>query len=375
MITWNVFPTALGPCGVAWRGERVLAVQLPGRSEDEVRGDLLQRLDDEAREGCPPKSGASLVARIQRHLDGTPDPFRDVKLELDGISDFSRDAYRAARRVSAGKTLTYGELAAWCGRPGSARAVGRAMARNPVPLIVPCHRILATDGELRGFSAPGGVQTKLRMLTVEGADLSPLARAGTRALRRADPRLGAVVRRVGRFELCDMPASDPFTALAQSIVHQQVSMAAGRTIFGRVRDVLGGEVSPGRIVDTAFDDLRSAGLSRQKASYMLDLARRTLDGSLPLERLERMDDERVIEVLTAVKGLGRWSAEMYLIFHLRRLDVLPVGDLGLRRGVQRIYDLEEAPGPAQVGEIATSWIPYRSIATWYLWRAQDAGGL
>jgi methylated-DNA-[protein]-cysteine S-methyltransferase len=376
MTTIHIFTTALGSCGIAWRDDRVCAIQLPGRHETEVREELSRRIHGELREVATPRGAhAKLVTRVQRHLDGTPDPFTDVELDLDGASEFSRQVYAEARRIPPGRTSTYGELADRCGQPGAARAVGRAMSHNPVPLVVPCHRVLAGDGELRGFSAPGGVQTKLRMLTVEGADQARLALPGPRVLCRSDPTLGAVIRRVGPYTLDEVPSTDPFTALTQSIVHQQVSMAAGRTIYGRLRDVLGGRVTPRRVAATTPDDLRSAGLSRQKSSYIVDLASRTLDGSLPLKRLERMDDERVVEVLTAVKGLGRWSAEMYLIFHLRRLDVLPVGDLGLRRGVARAYGLGENPAPDRIREIAAAWIPYRSIATWYLWRAQDSGGL
>lgn len=372
MIHIRVFPSPLGPAGLAWRDGRVCALELPGASEQEVGLRLRARASGlgPVTDGGP-EGAEELVRRIQRHLDGQPDRFADVPIDLDGLSPFTQRVAEEARRLAPGETITYGGLAARCGRPGGARAVGRVMSRNRIPLLVPCHRVLGSDGELRGFSAEGGVRTKLRLLTVEGADLGALSRAGPARLRRTDPLLGRVIRRVGGYGLTGEVSGDPFTALAKSIVHQQVSMAAGRSIFASLSQVLGGEVTPERVAGTAEGELRGAGLSRQKASYLGDLARRAVDGSLPLERLSRMDDERVIEVLTAVRGLGRWSAEMFLIFHLRRLDVLPVGDLGLRKGLRDLYSLPDLPQPAEARELGAKWSPYRTVATWYLWRWLD----
>lgn len=376
MIKSSLFPTSLGTCGIAWNTGRLRALVLPGPQEEETREHLARVAGSD--EISPQVSAAAqkLTARIQKHLDGSPDPFLDVPLDLSEVPDFSRKVYLKSRKVAPpGQTVSYGQLAARCGRPGGARAVGAAMARNPIPLVVPCHRVLGSDGELRGFSAWGGVRTKLRLLTIEGADQSQLAKPGPRVLKRADPKLAPVIRRVGAFALADTPKDDAFTMLARSIVHQQVSMAAGRTIFERARNAIGGDITPANFHDVPFEELRSAGLSRQKASYLLGLAESVLEGELPLDRLEVMDDEEVIEKLTACRGLGRWTAEMYLIFHLRRLDVLPVGDLGLKKGVQRLYGLPEIPTVERIREIAEPWIPYRSLATWYLWRSLDAGGL
>jgi 3-methyladenine DNA glycosylase/8-oxoguanine DNA glycosylase len=185
---------------------------------------------------------------------------------------------------------------------------------------------------------------------------------------------------VGRLRLLDSGGQrrgDPFTALAEAIVHQQVSMKAAATIFGRLRRALGGRAAldPGRLLRARPDQLRAAGLSRQKAGYLRDLAEKTLSGALQLERLERMDDEQVIRQLTRVKGIGRWSAEMYLIFRIGRLDVLPTDDLGLRKGAQQLYNLRQLPTAATLGRLARPWVPFRTIATWYLWRSLDAGGL
>lgn len=374
MARTYLYQTPFGTCGLAFTGKGICAVELPLDSDER----LVERLGLHGEPATElPSSVAEASSRMQGHLEGAPDTFAGVKLDLSACPPFARKAYAAARRVKPGRTISYQELATRCGSPGGARAAGRAMAQNPVPLIVPCHRVLAAGGGLGGFSAHGGISTKLRLLAMEGADLKLVALAGARQLAKADPGLAPIIRRAGAFRLLDHRRGDPFTALAESIVHQQVSMKAGATIFGRLLTLAGEErtLSPARVLSAGADDLRGAGLSRQKQSYMLDLARKTTGGELELARLEHMDDEPIIRMLTTVKGIGRWSAQMYLMFRLGRLDVLPVDDLGLRKGVQRLLDLPELPASKRIEEAAAAWAPFRSIATWYLWRSLEAGGI
>ncbi len=364
--TWR-FPTALGICRIAYSAHGVSGLQLEAPAAPPV-----------AQAGPPPPAWVLLAARaVQRQLEGEDGGMQDVVLNLRGCPPFSRKVYRRLRRLPPGQTTSYGALARACGSPGGARAVGRAMAANPVPLLVPCHRVLAASGGLGGYSGAGGVVTKLRLLAMEGADLSGVARAGVRELGAADPLLGGVIRRVGPFRLAWQQRADHFTALAESIVHQQVSMKAGATIFGRLRALAGGgdRLSPQRVLALGPQALRGAGLSQQKAAYVLDLAARVRGGALPLARLHRLDDEAIIATLTQVKGIGRWSAQMFLIFRLGRLDVLPLDDLGLRKGAQRLYGMPALPGPAALTKLGERWRPFRSIATWYLWRSLEAGGL
>ncbi len=366
-----LFETQLGTCGLAFTSKGICDIELP-QDDDERLAERLLRHGDPAAE--LPSSVAEAASRIQRHLDGRADSFAGVKLDLAGCPPFARKAYAAARRVKPGRTISYADLATRGGSPGGARAAGRAMATNPTPIIVPCHRVLAADGGLGGFSAHGGVATKLRLLTMEGADLKQVARAGVRLLARSDPGLAPIIRQAGRFRMLERQKEDAFTALAQSIVHQQVSIKAGSTIFGRLLALAGdaGTLHADRVLAAGADELRGAGLSRQKQSYMLDLAQKTNSGELELARLDQMDDAPVIRKLTSVKGIGRWSAQMYLMFRLGRLDVLPVDDLGLRKGVQRLLELPELPSPKRIEEAAEAWAPYRSIATWYLWRSLEA---
>jgi DNA-3-methyladenine glycosylase II len=166
--------------------------------------------------------------------------------------------------------------------------------------------------------------------------------------------------------------TDAYGTLVRSIVGQQLSTRAAATIFGRVLDLFGGKVpTPAELIATDPEALRTAGLSRAKVAYLRDLAERVEDGELDLDHLAQLSDAEVSEQLTAVKGIGQWSADMFLIFYLGRPDVLAVGDLGIRRAVERLYELPEIPDPKTLERIAEPWRPFRSLACLYLWTSLD----
>jgi DNA-3-methyladenine glycosylase II len=199
-------------------------------------------------------------------------------------------------------------------------------------------------------------------------------------LAGADPTMAALIERVGKIDLAtrlrrrkeERPA-DAYGALLRSIVGQQLSTKAARTIYLRVLDLFGGTApSPEQLLEAREEDLRAAGLSGRKTEYVRDLASHVLSGELELERLDELGDEEVIEEIVAVRGLGRWTAEMFLIFHLERPDVLSGGDLGIRKAIQIEYGLEEMPPPKRVLEIGEPWRPYRSLASLYLWESLAA---
>ena len=188
-------------------------------------------------------------------------------------------------------------------------------------------------------------------------------------LRRSDPVLGRIVRRVGPCRLTVDRRTAPFAALVESILYQQLTGKAAATIHDRLLALCGRPTPrPEDILRATDAELRAVGLSRQKVGYLRDLSRRVQDG-LPLHRLSRLPDEGVIEALTAVKGIGRWTAEMYLIFRLGRLDVLPVDDYGVRKAMQRAYRKHTLPKADWMRKTAEPWQPYRSVASWYLWRS------
>jgi DNA-3-methyladenine glycosylase II len=188
-----------------------------------------------------------------------------------------------------------------------------------------------------------------------------------RLLARRDPILRDLMRMHGPCRLAARQHADPFKALTRAIVGQQLSAKAAATIFSRFESLFDAFPTPPQVLAVPDDRLRGVGLSSQKLGYLRDLCRRIVEGELPLDVLDRMDDEAVIENLMQVKGIGRWTAEMFLIFRLQRPDVLPVGDLGIVRAVQRAYKLRKAPTPDRLTRIGEAWRPYRSVACWYLW--------
>jgi DNA-3-methyladenine glycosylase II len=201
-----------------------------------------------------------------------------------------------------------------------------------------------------------------------------------RELAAADPRMAALIERIGKIDLATLlrrrseerPA-DAYGALLRAIVGQQLSTKAARTIHGRILELFGGATPPPeRLLDAREDELRAAGLSGRKVEYVRDLATHVVSGELELERLGELSDEQVIEEIVAVRGLGRWTAEMFLIFHLERPDVLSGGDLGIRKAVQVEYGLDEMPPPQRVLETGEPWRPHRSLASLYLWESLAA---
>jgi DNA-3-methyladenine glycosylase II len=196
-------------------------------------------------------------------------------------------------------------------------------------------------------------------------------------LAASDPTMAALIERIGKIDLATRLArrkeerpNDAYGALLRAIVGQQLSTKAARTIYGRVLELFDGSTpSPEQLLEVDQTDLRAAGLSGRKVEYIRDLASHVIAGELELERLDQLDDAEVIEEIVAVRGLGVWTAEMFLMFHLERPDVLSGGDLGIRKAVQIEYGLEEMPPPAKVLEIGEPWRPHRSLASLYLWES------
>jgi DNA-3-methyladenine glycosylase II len=201
-----------------------------------------------------------------------------------------------------------------------------------------------------------------------------------RALAASDPTMAALIERVGEIDLKTRLArrseerpADAYGALLRAIVGQQLSTKAARTIYLRVVELFDGRTpAPERLLEASEEELRGCGLSGRKVEYIRDLASHVLSGELELERLDELSDEKAIEEIVAVRGLGQWTAEMFLIFHLERPDVLSGGDLGIRKAVGIEYGLDEMPPPLRVLEIGEPWRPHRSLASLYLWESLAA---
>ena len=203
----------------------------------------------------------------------------------------------------------------------------------------------------------------------------PFSTEAMEHLKAADPVMAGIVDRVGPLDLEARRRGRPedsYGALVRSITGQQLSVKAARTIYLRVADLYGGRTpTPVELIATDPEDLRTAGLSYAKAAYLRDLAERVEDGRLELERFPELDDATVSAELTAIKGVGQWTADMFMMFHLGRPDVLPVGDLGIRNAARLEYRLRKLPSPDRLRRLARPWRPYRTLACVYLWESLD----
>jgi methylated-DNA-[protein]-cysteine S-methyltransferase len=384
-----VVETLLGPLGLVVGAQGLKRVFLPDATDRErarasVLGALAElQLAPAAADGV----AASWGARMAAHLRGERVVYDDLPLDQSALTPFTRAVYDETRRIPPGETRTYTALRDALGR-GSARAIGVAMARNPTPIVVPCHRVIAVGGA-GGFSAPGGLATKAALLSLEGGSLDDVEHAmARRHLARVDPALAPLVRA----RACDLPVRSRgglFRTLVRAITGQQLSGKAAATIFGRLEVRLGAS-SPsgtpswssddltrwrdaaGRLLALSDEALREIGLSSAKSRAVRGLAQAVHDGTVDLASLERAPDAHVVEELVKLRGIGRWTVEMLLMFELGRPDVLPVDDLGIRKGAQRVYRLRELPGNDQLNELAEKWRPFRSIGSWYLWRSLEA---
>jgi DNA-3-methyladenine glycosylase II len=190
-------------------------------------------------------------------------------------------------------------------------------------------------------------------------------------LLRRDPVLAALIRKHGECGLAKAQRTEHFSALVRAITGQQLSTKAAATIFSRLVALMPDGVTPAALSSLTDEQMRAVGMSRQKISYFRDLCDKASSGVVPLDALDALSDEEVITALTAVKGIGRWSAEMFLMFRLHRPDVLPVDDLGIVNAVKNVYKLRKRPTAERIRKLGEAWRPYRSVASWYLWRSLD----
>ncbi|HEY2031008.1 MAG TPA: methylated-DNA--[protein]-cysteine S-methyltransferase [Myxococcales bacterium] len=373
-----LFETRAGPLRLRWSERGLTAIEMPELTGREVRAQLLRQ----KAEPAPPPFVKEAAAALKQHLNGSPRDLSQLTLDLSVLTPFQAKVYEAARSLPSGRTATYGEIAAKLGKPGASRAVGQALGKNPFLIAVPCHRVLGAGGSAGGFSAPGGVIAKQRLLALEGVriavdhglDYDPVAAVDH--LKAKDKKLARYIDKVGPFR--GRPAGisgTPFQSLAESIVYQQLTGKAAATILARVVALFHPRrfPEPQDVLEMADEKLRSAGLSRAKTLALKDLAQKTLDGVVPptVAELESLSDQEIVDRLTEVRGIGPWTVEMMLIFRLARPDVLPVTDYGVRKGFALVQKSKELPSPAALLEYGERWRPFRSVASWYLWRVLD----
>ncbi|HOI89860.1 MAG TPA: methylated-DNA--[protein]-cysteine S-methyltransferase [Candidatus Rifleibacterium sp.] len=387
------FETESGHAAVCFIDDAVKAVFLPERSLKNLQKRCREAFSGAVTADILNSRQKNCVDQIQKYFAGEEYDLRRIKLDLEDIAEFARRVYEELIKVGPGATVSYGQLAEMCQKPGAARAVGTAVGRNPLPLLIPCHRVINSDGRLGGFSAGGGTELKAWMLRREGLNLSPSdplrvlppavfadtdIKAAIACLTKADRQLGDFIKKAPAFNLVADEFSSPFMALLETIVYQQLTGKAAATIFKRLLHLFSGgdSINPLDLIRASDEELRSAGLSGSKIAAARDLAEFAVSGKLPdLEQMHRMSNSELIEKLTAIRGIGRWTVEMLLIFKLGRVDVMAPDDYGLRKGLAVIRGTPgNLPTPKELARQSLSWQPYRSIAAWYLWRASEAAG-
>jgi len=372
------------------RVETVLGGWRVTGTADGLTGVALERAEPDPAAARPPATPmpwfSDAADRIRRHLAGEPVTYDDLPRVVPS-RPFEARVHAALARVRWGETITYGELAERAGSPGAARAVGAVMARNPLPLVIPCHRVLPAGGGLGGFSAPGGTATKFRLLHLEDAHPgSPavgavaslgeplMADAAHHWLASIEPRLAPLLERHGVWRPTPRFPSQPFAALAQAVVYQQLAGAAAAAIFRRLQGLF--HVSedafptPEELAAKSLTELRGPGLSAAKAGTLLALARRAgADGDLGAAFLEDGPWDRVADALLSIRGVGPWTVEMFGIFHRGHPDLLPVGDLGIRRAAGQLFGDGREMTTARLARLGQRWRPFRTVVTWHLWRS------
>lgn len=382
-VAGTAFTSPIGRCGITWGQDGVRSVHLPEATPAALRALLRADTDDTlVSEEAAPDEVRDTIARIVGVLSGADDDLRSVRLDLSSVRPFARTIYDTVRTIGPGHTATYGEVAHLAGfaPSGMARAVGRAMGSNPCPILVPCHRVTAANGRLGGYSATGGMALKVRILLAEArgeAAAGPPDYDVAQAiadLSTADPKLAALIETVGPGGPRLRPIGTTVSALSEAIVSQQLNGRAAAAIFARVCALFPKPLdgpTPIGLLDLSDDVLRGAGLSGSKLAALRDLARRALAGEIPeLDELAGMTDDEVVAALTHVRGIGRWTVEMLLIFRLGRPNVLPVDDFGVRAGLARI-DGRSKVTAKELAARGDAWHPWRSVASWYLWQAAD----
>lgn len=327
-----------------------------------------------------PKEGhdatSELGQKLLKHLAGTSQDFSDVPLSHHNLTDFAAGVYQTARTIPAGSTATYLDLAKTLNNPGAVRAVGGALGKNPFLIVVPCHRILASGGKMGGFSAPGGCHTKEILLAAEGYGTESLFQDDQMEAAQAHlsecPRLGPIIEKAGPCPLKPLYPNSPFGALARAVLYQQLAGSAAKAIEDRVKK-LGSAPFPTaqELAKLSYEGLRGAGVSGPKIRTLKTLAQAVLEGELQPETLHLLPNSQVEAEVSKIKGLGPWSARMFLLFHLGRRDVFPVKDLGIRKGFQELFGGKDLPKPGTMERRSKRWRPYRSLASWYLWRSLE----
>lgn len=317
------------------------------------------------------------VKKIEQYFEGKNVDLTSCPLDFALCTSHQKRVLEELLKIPRSQTLTYGEIAKNMSSKGY-QAIGSAVGSNPLAPVVPCHRVLARGGAPGGFSSHGGLVTKEKLLRLEGKALyrTPIksffdqdfdAKAAKRSLLKLAPELKVVVDQAPDFDPGKSRPEAPLRALAKSIVYQQLSGKAAATIWGRVCAIGGKNLE--NVTQLSMEELRAAGLSQNKARALKELCERKIPS---LAKFKKMSDEEIITEVSSYRGLGAWSAQMFLIFNLGRLDVFAPADLGLQKGRSLVFNLEDSRNIAELDNWGKAYSPWRTLLSWYLWRSLES---
>ena len=278
---------------------------------------------------------------------------------------FMKQVWKQLCDVPYGQTATYKEIAVKTGNGKASRAIGLANNRNPIPIFIPCHRIIGSNGTLTGYR--GGLGVKEVLLNIERKQNNSFyeyGQAEIEHLKRKDKKLGATIDKIGLIQRKVMP--NVFSALIQNVLGQQISTTAAQTVRNRMDTLLKHDITPRSITIAGVDAIKGCGMSQRKAGYILGIAEAALTGVVDFNTLHNLTDAEIIKKLTALNGVGVWTAEMLLIFSLCRPNVVSYGDLAIRRGIMKLYGLKELP-KEDFEKYRKRYSPHGSVASLYLW--------
>lgn len=382
-----LFATDKGHSAILWHDNQLTGLFLPEAHPESLLRHIMSSCN--SKQSLPTPAINKAILQIQNYFAGKAFNFSRIKLDFSRCPAFHQRVYAELQKIPPGCTASYKTLAISCENPNGSRAVGQAVGRNPLPLLIPCHRVINSDLTLGGFSAAGGIELKISMLELESLEIvrkprpaiaPPLLlsqvdlKTALNVLGQADSDLKKLINVAPEFNIKIDSMTSTFQALLEAIVYQQLTGKAAATIFNRVLGLFGckGSVSPLDIIRARDAELRSAGLSGAKIAAARDLAEFAISGRLPdLKNMQKMSNAQIINCLTGIRGIGRWTVEMLLIFKLGRADIMAANDYGLQKGLAIIRGQKTLPGPKDLEEQAKAWRPYRSIAAWYLWRAAE----
>ena len=325
----------------------------------------ITKIDFKKPEDLKPLKKTEIIQKACSQLDeyflGRRKVF-ELPLEPEG-TDFQKKVWEELSEIPYGRTRSYKQIAEKVGNGKACRAVGMANNRNPVPIIIPCHRVIGSNGSLVGYA--NGLDTKMKLLELEKSNSHyfEYGNAELLYLRKKDKRLAEAINKYGSIEREVIP--DLFIALIYHIIGQQIATKALETIWQRFVDKFG-EITPANIAKQSIQDIQSVGISMRKASYIQENAKLIERGGFELEALKEMSDEAVAESLSHLPGVGVWTAEMLMIFSMERKDILSWDDLIIRRGMCKTYHMNDL-NKEQFIEYKKQYSPYGTIAAFYLW--------